>query len=180
MAQMNPRTIVPRSPQLSSPSYDVIDTAAGWVGIEVGGQGVKRLGLPSASRAQAAAALDIGEKDITPGASGSLGERLRNYFVGKPVVFKEDLDLSGATDFQKEVYQAACRIPYGQTASYGEIAAKIGKPKAARAVGQALGANPIPILIPCHRVLAAGGGLGGFSGGIETKKKLLEMEKKKN
>ena len=165
---------------LPTTSYDVIETAAGWVGIEVGSRGVKRLSLPSATAAQAAAALDIGEKDITPGASGTLGQRLRDYFVGKPVVFKEELDLAGATRFQKEVYQATCSIPYGQTLSYAELAAKIGRPKAAHAVGQALGTNPIPLLIPCHRVISADGGPGGFSGGVETKRKLIKMEKSKH
>ncbi|PVV84097.1 hypothetical protein DD509_05190 [Dehalogenimonas alkenigignens] len=98
--------------------------------------------------------------------------------MGEPVVFKEGLDLTGATEFQQQVYRAACGIPFGETKSYGELAAAIGKPGAARAVGQALGANPLPILIPCHRVVAADGGLGGFSGGVETKQQLLEMEKK--
>ena len=86
------------------------------------------------------------------------------------------LDVCAGTDFQKCVWSALRRIPAGQTKSYSEIAAEIGSAKATRAVGQACGANPIPVLIPCHRVLAAGGKLGGFSGGLDWKRRLLSVE----
>jgi methylated-DNA-[protein]-cysteine S-methyltransferase len=85
-------------------------------------------------------------------------------------------DLSGGTPFQQTVWRALEEIPRGQTRSYGEIARAIGKPKGVRAVGGACGANPIPVLIPCHRVLAANGRLGGFSGGLPWKRRLLERE----
>ena len=157
--------------------YDLVETADGWVGIEASDAGVKRITLPTKNRKSVLAEMGIEEQDLTPGAGGGLGDRLRHYFVGQPVVFKDGIDLTGTTEFQRQVYQAACQIPYGETKSYGELAESIGKPGAARAVGQALGANPVPILIPCHRVVAADGGLGGYTGGINTKKKLLEMEK---
>ncbi len=83
---------------------------------------------------------------------------------------------TGGTPFQRRVWRALTRIPLGQTRTYGEVAASIGAPRAARAVGAACGANPLPLLVPCHRVLAAGGGLGGFSGGLSIKKKLLRVE----
>jgi O-6-methylguanine DNA methyltransferase len=86
------------------------------------------------------------------------------------------LDWSGATDFQRDVWEELQRIRPGRTRTYAEIAAAIGKPKAARAVGAACGANPIPLLVPCHRVLAAGGKLGGFSGGLPWKELLLKRE----
>jgi O-6-methylguanine DNA methyltransferase len=86
------------------------------------------------------------------------------------------LDLSGDTSFQKSVWAALLGIQPGQTLSYGAVAAAIGKPKASRAVGGACGANPIPVLIPCHRVLAAKHRLGGFSGGLDWKKRLLARE----
>jgi O-6-methylguanine DNA methyltransferase len=86
------------------------------------------------------------------------------------------LDLNGATDFQKSVWRELRNISSGKTRSYGEIAERIGKPKAVRAVGGACGANPIPVLIPCHRVLAANKKLGGFSGGLDWKRKLLARE----
>ena len=157
--------------------YDIVETAGGWVGIEATESGVKRLTLPVQNHESVLAELGIEKQDLTPGAGGSLADRLRHYFVGQPVVFNEGIDLTGTTEFQRQVYQATCQIPYGETKSYGELAESIGKLGAARAVGQALGANPVPILIPCHRVVAADGSLGGFSGGIKTKEKLLAMEK---
>lgn len=86
------------------------------------------------------------------------------------------LDLQQGTSFQQSVWRALQSIPYGKTQSYGEIAKKIRKTKAVRAVGGACGANPIPLIIPCHRVLAANRKLGGFSGGIDWKQKLLRLE----
>jgi O-6-methylguanine DNA methyltransferase len=86
------------------------------------------------------------------------------------------LDLAAGTPFQRKVWAALLQIPAGQTESYGRIAAALGAPKAARAVGSACAANPIPLLIPCHRVIAAGGGLGGFSGGLHWKRRLLARE----
>ena len=89
------------------------------------------------------------------------------------------IDLSATPEFNRRVYAVALSIPPGQTLTYGEVAARIGEPGAARAVGVALGQNPIPIIVPCHRVLAAGGKTGGFSadGGVETKLRILTIEK---
>lgn len=101
---------------------------------------------------------------------------LRAYFSGKPIRFNHALDLSGATDFQKKVWLATEKIPYGKTRTYRQVAEAIGRPKAFRAVGQALRANPIPILIPCHRVIGSDGGLVGFSPGLEAKEWLLRLE----
>jgi O-6-methylguanine DNA methyltransferase len=86
------------------------------------------------------------------------------------------LDLAAGTPFQRKVWAALRQIPAGQTESYGRLAAALGTPKAARAVGSACGANPIPLLIPCHRVVPAAGGLGGFSGGLHWKRRLLALE----
>lgn len=86
------------------------------------------------------------------------------------------LDISIGTDFQMSVWKALISIPAGETRSYAEIASQLGKPRAARAVGQACGANPVPLLIPCHRVLAADRKIGGFSGGLEWKRELLKIE----
>lgn len=83
---------------------------------------------------------------------------------------------AGGTPFQQAVWNELVKIPYGTTITYGDLAARVGRPRAARAVGQAVGANPIPILIPCHRVLPAGGGGGGFSAGEEWKVRLLALE----
>ncbi|MGH9318473.1 MAG: methylated-DNA--[protein]-cysteine S-methyltransferase [Vicinamibacteria bacterium] len=101
--------------------------------------------------------------------------QLREYFEGKRRVFSLDLALEGS-DFQKGVWEAVARIPYGRTASYGEIAHLIGRPKASRAVGAANGANPIPIVIPCHRVIGSNGSLTGYGGGLPLKRRLLALE----
>jgi methylated-DNA-[protein]-cysteine S-methyltransferase len=104
--------------------------------------------------------------------------QLDEYFKGKRSRFEIDYDLSGLTKFQRRVLEAVQRVPKGSYVTYLELAKRIGKPKAARAVGQALGSNPIPILIPCHRVIATDGSLGGYSGpgGVQTKNELLRME----
>ena len=103
-------------------------------------------------------------------------QRLRNDFVGHKVTFSDQLDLSGATACQREVWAITGLIPYGETRSYTWVAEQIGKPGAVRAVGQALGRNPLPVIVPCHRVLASNGKLGGFSGGLDMKKHLLRLE----
>lgn len=100
---------------------------------------------------------------------------LMAYFEGEPVDFKLKFNLEG-TEFQKQVWKALCNIPYGETASYGEIANQLGRPGASRAIGAANAANHLPIVIPCHRVIGADGSLTGFAGGLETKKKLLRLE----
>ena len=101
---------------------------------------------------------------------------VRNILAGRPPGPLPPLDLAGATPFQKTVWAALRKIPRGTTRTYATLAAQIGRPKAARAVGKACGANPIPLLIPCHRVLAAGGKLGGFSAGLAWKRRLLDRE----
>lgn len=98
------------------------------------------------------------------------------YFTGRRREFDLPLDALQGTPFQIEVWKACREIPYGRVSSYGALARRIGRPGAARAVGQALGANPLPLLIPCHRVLTAQGQLGGFSGGVQWKKRLLRLE----
>ena len=101
--------------------------------------------------------------------------QLKEYFAGKRTTFDLPLEPSG-TDFQLNVWELLRRIPYGVTTSYGELARRLGDPKASRAVGAANGANPIPIIVPCHRVVGSKGELTGFGGGIERKRWLLEHE----
>jgi len=102
---------------------------------------------------------------------------LARYFKGELVDFDDvKLDMFKYTDFERDVLQATREIPYGKTASYKEIAEKIGHPKAARAVGNALNKNRTAIVIPCHRIISSDGGLGGFGAGMEWKKRLLRLE----
>lgn len=113
---------------------------------------------------------------ISPDMFTGLQKRFIDYFNSIKVTFPDNLDFLTATPFQKEVWQEARSIPYGETVSYRRIAEKIGKPKATRAVGGALGKNPLPIIIPCHRVIGINGDLTGFSSGLDVKKRLLEIE----
>lgn len=103
------------------------------------------------------------------------GAQFAAYFAGELRRFDLPLAPEG-TDFQKEVWRGLCRIPYGRTVSYGELARSIGYPDAARAVGAANGKNPLPIVVPCHRVIGASGKLTGFSAGLHIKEQLLELE----
>ncbi len=102
-------------------------------------------------------------------------KQLDGYFSGQSTSFSVDIHPIG-TVFQKRVWQELSRIPYGSTINYGLLAKKIGNPKASRAVGMANGKNPIPVIIPCHRVIGKDGSLTGFGGGLEIKKQLLELE----
>jgi methylated-DNA-[protein]-cysteine S-methyltransferase len=102
-------------------------------------------------------------------------KQLREYFDGKRREFDLPLDVEG-TDFQTKVWAALRKIPFGRTASYAEIARKIGKPKAMRAVGMANGRNPVSIVVPCHRVIGADGSLTGYGGGLDRKRILLDLE----
>ena len=110
-----------------------------------------------------------------PGSLARLCRELKAYLAGESGPFSLTADLSGMTPFQVGVLRGTEKIPYGQVASYGEIARRIGRPGAARAVGNALNANPVPLIVPCHRVVA-GNGLGGFGGGVGLKERLLKIE----
>jgi methylated-DNA-[protein]-cysteine S-methyltransferase len=105
-------------------------------------------------------------------------KQLNEYLGGKRIAFDLPIDYSVLTEFQKKVLTTALKIPRGHVLTYGDVARKIGRPRAARAVGQALGSNPMPIVIPCHRVLGSDGSLHGYSGGggIKTKEWLLKLE----
>lgn len=105
----------------------------------------------------------------------NVSSQLSEYFEGKRRVFDFPYSLTG-TDFQKMVWAELAAIPYGETRTYGQLAAAIGSPKAARAVGMAIHHNPVAIAVPCHRVIGAGGGLVGYAGGLEMKAALLRLE----
>ena len=137
---------------------------------------VGRLGLVASERGLRRVLWD-GE----PGAGGdaamlgAAAAQLLEYFAGKRRAFDLPLDLDG-TDFQRRAWTALAAIPYGETRSYGEQARRLGVPRAARAIGAANGANPVPIVLPCHRLVGADGSLTGFGGGLDVKRRLLELE----
>jgi methylated-DNA-[protein]-cysteine S-methyltransferase len=116
-----------------------------------------------------------GEADNSHPLLGEAVRQLGEYFAGVRRAFDLPLDLRG-TAFQLRVWNALLRIPYGETRTYGQLASALGRPGATRAVGAANGANPVGIIVPCHRVVAAGGGLGGFGGGLGRKRFLLALE----
>lgn len=117
----------------------------------------------------------LGEADADEPVLQAAASQLEEYFAGQRTSFDVPLALEG-TDFQREVWRALTEIPCGTTASYGEIAVRIGRPRAVRAVGMAVGRNPVSVVVPCHRVIGADGTLTGFGGGLDRKRLLLEHE----
>lgn len=164
--------------------YAVFETAAGFCGIAWNGIGIVRFHLPMRSADAAERALlrrvPSAEHAAPPaGVSGVIAAAQR-YFAGEKVDFSDaQVDLAGQEDFFRRIYAALRRVGYGQTTTYGALAKELGAgPEAARDVGQAMATNPMPLIIPCHRVLAAGGKVGGFSapGGAASKIRMLELE----
>jgi methylated-DNA-[protein]-cysteine S-methyltransferase len=158
--------------------YTVADVGVGWVGLLASGSGLLRVTLPQTSAEEAERLLSdrVTEAVRSDNLFADLTERLKSYFSGQRVSFDDELDLSGATAFQGEVWRLARLIPYGQTRSYRWLVQSLGKAGAGRAVGQALARNPLPVIVPCHRVVAQDGKPGGYSGGIDRKKFLLRLE----
>ena len=157
--------------------YITFNTDMGWVGILASAKGLRRVTVPQPSAQEAQQLLgSLIHATSALHSFDNLIQRCRIYFGGHRVTFPDQLDLSGATTFQRQVWEITRLIPYGETRSYAWVAEQIGQPRAVRAVGQALGKNPLPIIIPCHRVIASNGKLGGFSDGLEMKKRLLALE----
>lgn len=128
--------------------------------------GIAELRFPGAPPGEMAVPTPVVER---------LARELREYFQGVRTTFDLPLSLRG-TKFQIAVWEELRTVPYGTTVTYGELARRVGRPRSARAVGQAVGANPVPIVIPCHRVLPIAGGLGGFGPGPDWKQRLLDLE----
>ena len=149
-------------------------TPVGRIGLEGDEDVVVELLLPNA-RATRSVTPDASEVRRLPAAVARAVSQLEEYFAGRRRDFDVPLMLRG-TEFQCQVWQALADIPYGETVSYATLAAMVGRPSAFRAVGQANGANPIPIVLPCHRVVASGGGIGGYGGGLTVKRQLLALE----
>ena len=156
------------------------ESAIGMIRVASSDRGLAYVGLPlvngrgfSSWHARHARGA-VARKD--DGANQSYIHQLGDFIDHKRELFDVDLDLR-ATDFLKRVYQVVSEIPFGETLTYSEVAAAAGCPKSSRAVGAALGANPLPLVIPCHRVIAADGKLHGYAGGLEVKARLLAGER---
>ena len=158
--------------------YTIVDTEFGWMAIVGSEAGLLRLTLPQPAPDKALALIAGLIPQCSADASffRDLTFRIQCYFEGESVDFNDELDLRGTTPFQRDVWRVTASIPYGETRSYGWLAKEVGRPQNARAVGQALARNSLPIVIPCHRVTGSGGALGGYSGGLEMKRRLLELE----
>ena len=164
--------------------YAVFETAGGFCGIAWSGTGIVRFQLPThgADAAERALLRRVpGAAHTAPPAKvGEIIAAAQRYFAGETVDFSDvQVDLAGQVDFFRRIYTALRRVGYGQTTTYGALAKELGAgPEAARDVGQAMATNPVPLIIPCHRVLAAGGKVGGFSapGGAASKIRMLELE----
>jgi methylated-DNA-[protein]-cysteine S-methyltransferase len=141
--------------------YVVVDSPIGRLGVTLDGDTVVgvRFGAP-------------------PGGSGAhaVTKELSSYFAGELTTFSVPVEMRGGSEFERAVWAEIARIPYGEMQTYGEIATVLGDPGLARAVGTACNHNPVPVIVPCHRVVGAGGKMVGFGGGIERKRKLLELE----
>ncbi|MBS0444975.1 MAG: methylated-DNA--[protein]-cysteine S-methyltransferase [Proteobacteria bacterium] len=169
---------------MSSTSYALFATPIGDCAIVWGTGGIVGTSLPAATPAASRALLQrrypAAQEAPPPAAIAQVIDAIRALLAGEPRDLLEvPLDMARIASFERRVYEAARAIPPGRTLTYGELAARIGAPTEARAVGQALGANPYPIVVPCHRILGAGGRSGGFSapGGTRTKLRLLEIER---
>jgi methylated-DNA-[protein]-cysteine S-methyltransferase len=166
-----------------SESYALFSTPIGTCGIAWGERGVVTIQLPEASERETRVRMLRGranarEEQPPPHIQRGIDEIVALLSGGENDLADIQLDMRGVPDFHRRVYEIARTIPVGDTSTYGNIATKLGDPTVARAVGQALGRNPFPIVIPCHRVLAANGKLGGFSGGggNATKLRMLAIE----
>jgi methylated-DNA-[protein]-cysteine S-methyltransferase len=156
---------------------DVLQTKIGWIGLAWTSRGILWLVLPRGSRAEVLQEL---QREFTDGvltsAPAELTNELVEYAEGRRRAFDLPLDWSLVKPFQRAVLTMALKIPFGETRTYGWIARAIGKPRAARAVGRALATNPIPLILPCHRVVGSDGSLTGYGGGLPLKRRLLQME----
>lgn len=180
-------------PPTSNGASLIFATRWGWMGLAASAKGIRTIVLAKSSRHAV-------ERELTTRGASSRGPRgtrrqkngsaslvtrhalreaqrqVMRYLAGRSRTLDFPIDLSGGTPFQRRVWQAALRIPYGRARSYHWIASKVGGRKYARAVGNALGTNPVPLIVPCHRVVAHDASLGGFSGGLKTKRRLLKLE----
>ena len=162
--------------------YAVLDTPAGRVVGAVTERGLVRLAYEDWNGGEDAVVARLAERLSPrilrqPPALDRVARELDEYFAGRRTSFDLPIDWALVTPFARRVLRATARIPYGAVATYGEVAAGAGSPGGSRAAGNALGSNPVPIVVPCHRVVRSGGALGGYTGGIERKELLLGLER---
>lgn len=165
---------------LETVGYRIVDSPLGPLWIAVGPKGVLIINYgKEPSPADLARVVRAYGPGVLPDArrADPVARQLDQYFEGKRKVFDLAVDLSPLTDFQRRILGATARVAYGDVATYAKVAAKAGNERASRAAGAALGANPVPIVVPCHRILASDGSLGGYAGGLDAKRVLLLLER---
>lgn len=167
----------------NSLAYDVVELALGWVGILMSSRGLRRTSLPEPSVEAAMSALgpEIGQAAHDPGAVGPYMSKIASYLSGEAVdLTRLPVDPHRGTDFFHRAWAACRTIPAGETRTYAWLAEAAGRPRAVRAAGQAMARNPLPLVVPCHRVVGSDGGLHGFGGsvGLPLKRRLLELERR--
>lgn len=154
-----------------------IETILGWIAVAYSAKGIIALDFPRTSRQASLRELRREFTDaVIQNVPTQVEKELREYAQGRCRQFRVAIDWTSIKPFQRSVLQAAFSIPFGETRTYAWIAQKIGKPRAVRAVGHALGTNPIPIVLPCHRVIGSDGDLHGYRGGLKLKARLLKLE----
>jgi methylated-DNA-[protein]-cysteine S-methyltransferase len=160
-------------------AWDTLDSPLGELAVFLTPRGIVRLSYGSEPIADTLDELTtkVSPRILRSGRRTDQARReLDEYFSGRRRRFETPVDWSLTRGFTRGVLAATARVPFGETASYGEVAAEAGSPRAARAAGNALSSNPIPIVVPCHRIIHAGGGIGGYTGGLERKRFLLRIE----
>jgi methylated-DNA-[protein]-cysteine S-methyltransferase len=165
---------------LETVGYRVIDSPLGPLWVAVGPNGVLAIhyGAEPSPGDVARIVRTYGPGVLPdPRRADPLARELDQYFAGKRRSFDVAVDLSPLTSFQQRILGATARVAFGAVSTYADVAAKAGSEKGSRAAGQALGSNPIPIVVPCHRILASDGSLGGYAGGLEAKRVLLQLER---
>ncbi len=163
---------------MSNLRFHVFETGLGWVGVALSDSGLREIKLPISSRDEATRQmLELGaDEPATPAEQRSVVALVTALISGQPYTNGVTLDWTGITPFRRAVMEECMRIPAGQTLTYGELAERVGRPGAARAVGRVMATNPFPPLVPCHRVLGSNGTLHGYGGGLPMKAALLKAE----
>jgi methylated-DNA-[protein]-cysteine S-methyltransferase len=158
--------------------FDVVDSPVGELLVAATPRGVCRISYDADPEAQAERlARAYGLRVLrAPRAVDDVKRELDEYFEGKREAFDLPLDLTGAAEFTRNVLVELGRVPFGEVTTYGHLAARVGRPRAARAVGTVMNRNPIPIVLPCHRVVGSSGSLVGYAGGLDRKEQLLRLE----
>ncbi len=158
--------------------FYLCETKLGWIGLALSENGLRATTTPRPSRDEALREIsEVGAiEPAREDEAGDLPRRLRAFAEGGHVALTAEIDWDGLAGFRRAVLEETMRIPAGETRSYGWLAQKVGSPRAARAVGRVMATNPLPVVVPCHRVVASDGSLHGYGGGLDTKAALLRLE----